>query len=536
MNQFDYIIVGAGSAGCVLANRLSADGRHRVLLLEAGPRDRSPWIHVPIGYGITHNDPSVNWMYTTEPDGGLGRPAFWPRGKVLGGSSAINAMVYMRGHPGDFDDWAAAGNPGWSFREVLPYFTRSEDNVRGACEYHGAGGPMHVSDITDHAHPLCRNFLDACAAAGYGPTPDFNGAQMEGTGLWQMTIKDGRRVSAATAFLNPVRKRPNLRIETLAHVTRVVFEGTRAVGVEFVQGGTRHVVKAAREVVLSGGAINTPQLLQLSGVGGGALLQRHGIPVVADSPAVGQGLQDHVAVCHFYVARVPTLNQRLYPWYGKVMAGLQYALTRGGPLGMSVNQAGAFVRSRPGLSRPNLHIYFNPMSYTAQKVAKRKMTNPDPWPGFLMSFNTCRPTSRGWLAIRTADPLAAPEIHPNSIATPEDLQEVYEGSQVLRKIAAQAPLASITERERAPGPQVNTPEEFLKDFKERAGTVYHASCTAMMGPDPRTAVVDARLRVYGTQGLRVADASVFPAVTSANTNAPVIMVGEKASDLILADA
>ena len=537
MNVYDYIIVGAGSAGCVLANRLSANGQHRVLLLEAGPSDWSPWIHVPVGYGLTHNDPSVNWMYQTEGDAGLGgRPTFWPRGKVLGGSSSINAMVYMRGHRGDFDDWAAAGNPGWSYEDVLPYFMRSEDNARGADAYHGVGGPMHVSDVGAQAHPICNNFLEACAAAGFAPTPDFNGAQMEGTGLWQMTIKDGRRVSSATAFLDPARGRPNLRIETHAHVTRVLFEGNRACGVEFVQSGKQQQVRAAREVVLSGGAINSPQLLQLSGIGQGTLLQRLGIPVLVDAPMVGQGLQDHVAVCHFYNSKVPTLNQKLYPLLGKVTAALQYALNRRGPLGMSVNQAGAFVRSRPGLDRPNMHVYFNPMSYTPQKTAKRKMTNPDPWPGFLMSFNTCRPTSRGWLAIKSADPFAAPEIHPNSIETPEDIQDVFEGSALLRRIVSQGPLADIMESERNPGPNVTTPEALLADFRQRASTVYHASCTCMMGPDPRTSVVDARLRVHGTVGLRVADASVFPAVTSGNTNAPTIMVGEKASDLLLADA
>ncbi len=534
MNEFDYIIVGAGSAGCVLANRLTADGRYRVLLLEAGGSDRTPWIQVPIGYGRTFNDPKVNWMYQAEPDPGLAqRTGFWPRGKVLGGSSSINAMVYIRGHRGDYDDWAAAGNPGWSYRDVLPYFIKSEDNVWGASEYHGAGGPLHVSEFSKRVHPVCHHFLDACAVAGFQPTPDFNGAQMEGTGLWQMNIRDGVRESTANAYLRPAMGRANLRVETRAHATRVLFEGTHATGVEYLQRGQRQTARASREVILSGGAVNSPQLLQLSGVGATALLQGLGIAPVVDAPAVGQGLQDHLALTFFYKSRVPTLNDELYPLSGKIKAGLRYLLGRQGILGMSVNQAGAFVRSRESLERPNLHLYFNPLSYTTAPSTKKRLTNPDPWPGFLMSFNTCRPTSRGSLAITSADPLAPPAIRPNSLATPEDLQDVFEGAALLRRIAAAAPLASIIESELQPGAAVQTPEALLEDFRQRAGTVYHASCTCAMGPDPRTAVVDAQLRVYGTTGLRVVDASVFPSVTSGNTNAPTIMVAEKAADLIL---
>ncbi|MBV9695488.1 MAG: GMC family oxidoreductase N-terminal domain-containing protein, partial [Gammaproteobacteria bacterium] len=405
MSEYDYIIVGAGAAGCVLAARLSAGGAHRVLLLEAGGSDRSPWIQVPIGYGRTFNDPRFNWMYQAEPDPALeNRRQFFPRGKVLGGSSSINAMVYVRGQPGDFDDWAAAGASGWSYREVLPYFLKLEDHAWGASEYHGSGGPVHVSDVTAHVHPLCHTFLRACSEVGIPQTRDFNGEEPEGAGLWHVTIRNGRRVSTANAYLRPALARRNLELRTRALATRVLFEARRAIGVEYLRAGERATARARREVLLCGGSINSPQLLELSGIGQGARLAALGIPVLADSPAVGEGFQDHLCVSYFYRSRVPTLNNQLAPWYGKALAALRYALTRGGPLAMSVNQAGAFLRSRPSLERPNLHIYFNPASYgTTTSGSRRRLTNPDPWPGFLMSFNTCRPTSRGSVHIRSAD-------------------------------------------------------------------------------------------------------------------------------------
>jgi len=534
MTEFDYIVVGAGSAGCVLANRLSASGSHRVLLIEAGGSDRSPWIQVPIGYGKTFMDHRFNWMYTAEPDPELNnRAAYWPRGKVLGGSSAINAMVHVRGHRGDFDDWAAAGNPGWSWADVLPYFRRSEDHQWGASEYHGAGGPLHVSDISSKVHPLCHTFIATCEGLGIPGNRDFNGAELEGAGIWQMNIRRGIRVSSASAYLRPVRSRPNLEVRTHAQATRVVFDGLRARGVEFLQAGTRQQASARLEVVLSAGAVNSPQLLQLSGIGDGALLSRLGIPLIRHAPAVGQGLQDHIAVSYYYRSRVATLNNELYPLTGKIRAALRYAFGRQGPLAMSVNQAGAFVRSRPGLSRPNLHIYFNPLSYTTTTGPRQRMTHPDPYAAFLISFNTCRPTSRGSIAITAPDPFAPPAIRPNSLSTHEDLADICEGAHFLRRLAAARPLADVVESEIHPGAECRSDDELLADFRERAGSVYHASCTCTMGPDPLRAVVDHRLRVHGTAGLRIADTSVFPSLTSGNTNAPVIMVAEKACDLIL---
>ncbi len=538
MTEYDYIVVGAGSAGCVLANRLTADPRRRVLLLEAGGSDRSPWIQVPIGYARTFHDPRYNWMYEAQPDPMLDdRRAFWPRGKVLGGSSSINAMVYVRGQPADFDDWRAAGNPGWSWRELLPYFKKLEDHAFGASEFHGAGGPVHVSDVSGSVHPLCATFLEGCASIGVPYTPDFNGAQTEGAGLWQVTIKDGVRVSSASAYLRPVRGRPNLEVQLQAHATKVLFSGSRAVGVEYLEGGARRQANARAEVLLAAGAVNSPQLLELSGVGDGALLRQFNIPVIADSPAVGRGLQDHLAVSYFFRSRVPTLNDQLAPFLGKVRAALRYALGRRGPLAMSVNQAGAFLRSRSELTRPNLHIYFNPASYSTTTAGpRRRLMNPDPYPGFLMSYNTCRPMSRGSIHIRSSDPLMSPAIVPNSLATDADVRDVYDGARVVRRIAATAPLAEVTEAEREPGPGMQSDPDVLADFRRRAGTVFHPCGTCAMGADPRTSVVDPRLRVHGVTGLRVVDASIFPNITSGNLNCPTIMVAEKAADLILEDS
>ena len=539
MSEYDYIIVGAGTAGCVLANRLSADSRTRVLLLEAGGADRSPWIRVPIGYGRTFTDARYNWMYEAQADPGLNnRRAFWPRGKLLGGSSSINAMVYVRGQPGDFDDWRSAGNPGWSWREVLPYFIRLEDHAWGASEYHGAGGPVYVSDESARVHPLCGVFLKACGEAGVTLTRDFNGATPEGAGLWQVTIKDGLRVSASSAYLRPARRRANLDVQLRALSTRVLFSGTRAVGVEYLRGGARREARALAEVLVCGGTINSPKLLELSGIGDAARLRAHGITVLAHSPAVGANLQDHLAVSYFYRSRVATLNEQLAPLTGKVRAALRYLLTRTGPLAMSVNQAGAFLRSRADLERPNLHIYFNPASYSTKTGhgTARRLMNPDPFPGFLMSFNTCRPASRGSIHIRSVDPQASPLIEPNSLSASADVRDVFDGARLLRALSGTGALSAVTESEREPGAQVMSDEAVLADFRARAGSVFHACGTCAMGPDAQRAVLDARLRVHGVQGLRVVDASAFPNITSGNTNTPVLMLAEKAADLIREDS
>lgn len=532
----DYIIVGGGTAGCVVANRLSANSRNQVLLLEAGGSDRRFWIRVPIGYGRTFNDPAVNWMYETEPDPALGGVRnFWPRGKVLGGSGSINAMVYARGQPGDFDDWRAQGNEGWGWSDVLPHFRAIESRISGAGEGTATHGPMRVTDVSAAAHPVVRAFIAGSAELGFRFTPDFNGAQPEGVGIYQISTRNGWRESTVTAFLRPALARKNLRLALHAQVLRIDFEGRRAAGVTYERAGQTLSVRARRAVILSAGSINSPQLLQLSGVGPGALLQSLGISTVQDLSAVGQNLQDHLAVSYFYRSRVPTLNNRLYPLWGKIRAGAQYALTRGGPLSMSVNQGGGFIRSDPQLRAPDLQLYFNPASYTQTRVRTRRLMNPDPFPGFLLGFNSCRPTSRGHLAIRSCDPKIQPAIFPNYLSTEQDLHDVRAGTRLMRRLAATKPLAAMIDHEMLPGAAKTTDEELLQDFRERAGTVFHPVSTCMMGADPASSVVDARLRVHGIAGLRVIDASIFPTLTSGNTNAPTIMVAEKGAAMAIAD-
>ncbi len=536
-DEFDYVIVGAGTAGCVVANRLSAGGKTRVLLLEAGGSDRTVWIQLPIGYGRTFFDPRVNWMYDTQAVPGLnGRTSYWPRGKVIGGSGSINAMVHVRGQPHDFDDWAAAGNSGWGWDDVLSYFIKSEDHDHGSGDWHGAGGPQHVTDISSRAHPLCRTFVETGEALGFVATPDFNGAQPEGVGIFQINTRKGRRASTASEYLRPALKGGTVELRTKAHATRLLFEGKRAVGVEYRHGNEIKQARASREVILCGGAINSPQLLQLSGIGDGTLLRSLGIAPLINAKAVGQNLQDHLAVSYFYKTSVPTLNDELGPLRGKIKAGLHYLLNRGGPLSMSVNQGGGFVRSAPDQPRVNLQLYFSPVSYTKSPLSERKLLNPDPFSAFLLSFNSCRPTSRGHLQIRSPDPFAYPLIQPHYLSTDHDVAEARAGVRLLRALAAQAPLADVITEELMPGALLQSDDDLLIDFRSRADTVYHPSSTCLMGPNAATSVVDARLRVHGIDGLRVVDASIFPNITSGNINAPTVMVAEKGAAMILEDA
>jgi choline dehydrogenase len=537
MEEFDFVVVGAGTAGCVVASRLAESGRHTVLLLEAGGSDRTVWIQLPIGYGRTFFDPKINWMYDTQPVPGLGgRSSYWPRGKVIGGSGSINAMVHVRGQPRDFDDWRVAGNVGWGWDDVLPYFIKSEDHDLGASAWHGAGGPQHVSDITAKAHPLCQSFVAAAGSLGFVATPDFNGAQSEGVGIFQINTRKGRRASTANEYLRPALRRGGVKLETHALATRVVFDGRKAIGVEYRKGGRIVLAKARREVILAGGSINSPQLLQLSGVGDAARLKALGIDPILDLPQVGRNLQDHLAVSYFYKTRVPTLNDELGSWWGKAKAGLQYLASRGGPLSMSVNHAGGFVRGGPDQGRVNLQLYFSPVSYTRTPLSERRLLNPDPFSAFLLSFNSCWPSSRGELHIVSPDPMSHPAIAPNYLATERDLAEARLGIALLRQIAAAEPLAGVITEELVPGPQVQGEEALMEDFRQRADTVYHPTSTCAMGPDPASSVVDPRLRVHGIEGLRVIDASVFPTITSGNTNAPTVMVAEKGAAMVLEDA
>ncbi len=535
--QYDFIIVGAGSAGCVLAERLSASGRHKVLVLEAGGSDRRFYIQMPLGYGKTFYDPAVNWMYRTEPDPGLASQRdFWPRGKVLGGSSSINAMVYIRGHADDYRDWRAAGNPGWDWPEVLKAYKAIEDNQAGANQFRGTGGPLRISENHAELHPLTHDFIKSTEAAGLPFNADFNGATQEGVGYYQLTTKGGLRNSAARAFLRPAMKRANVRVETHAHVTRLLFDGARVSGVEYTQRGATRTATAGRDVIVAGGAINSVQLLQLSGIGPAKLLQQHGIAVARDNANVGAHLQDHQGINYTWRMKVPTLNDELRPWWGKLSAGLKYILMRRGPLSLSVNHGGGFFRTSPDLPRPNMQLYMQAFSTLVPKEGERPLLTPDPFPGLSLGLSNCRPSSRGEIAIKSADPFAHPRIVANAFSTNHDVEEMLLAVKFLRKIAAHQPLAGLMAEELRPGPACQSDEDLIADFRQRSGTVYHPSCTCRMGPDAATSVVDPRLRVHGVAGLRVCDASAFPSLIGGNTNAPAMMLAWKGAELILEDA
>lgn len=533
-SEADFVVVGAGSAGCVVAARLSERPDLRVAVIEAGGSDLSLWVRMPIGYGGAFYHPKLNWRYYTEPDEGLGgRKAYWPRGRVIGGSSSINAMVFIRGQARDYDLWAEAGNPGWSYRDVLPAFRRLETNLSGADEWRGGEGPITVRDPSGAAHPLTHDYVAAAEGAGFARNADFNGRDQEGVGFYQITTRGGMRCSAATGYLRPALKRPNLSLATNALVTRILFEGRRAVGVEYRRDGRLHRVMARREVVLSAGAIGSPQILQLSGVGDPEALSKLGIETVLDRPAVGRNLQDHVGFDFVYVARRPTLNATLGPIMPRMLAGLRYLMTRDGPLSLSVNQGGGFVRSDAGRDRPNIQLYFSPLSYTRATPGKRRLTRPDAFPGFMLGVSNCHPQSRGWLHIRSAEPDAAPEIHPRYFSAPRDLEELLASVDVIRRIAAAPPLAGAIERELAPGLEATDRTALADYIRATTTSVFHPCGTCAMGPDPAAgAVVDARLRAHGLDGLRIADASIMPTITSGNLNAPSLMIGERAAEMI----
>lgn len=508
-----------------------------MLVLEAGGTDRRFMIRMPIGYGHSFYNPRVNWMYESVPQKTLaGRTAYWPRGKVLGGSSSINALVFARGQRRDFEDWRAAGNPGWSWDDVLPYF-KSFENFEGTpSDRRGADGPLHVVDVARYAHPLCRTFLKGAEQADLSRTPDYNGVEQEGVAIYQITTQKGTRASAATAFLRPAMGRSNLKVVTGALVTRVLFQERRAVGVSYVTHGRTMTAHARYEVILSAGAVNSPALLQHSGVGPGQLLQDLGIQIVHDLPAVGRHLQDHLGIDYLYRSRRPTLNGQLRSWRGRLRLGAQYVLFRNGPLSLSVNQAGGFVRSDPGLAHVDMQLYFSPVSYSKPTPGVRRLTLPDPFPGFFLGISQCRPKSRGSIRIVSNDPAALPAIDPGYLSAPEDMKEMISGVRLIRRIASQPAMRELIAEEIRPGQDVEQEAELATDIRARSGSVFHASCSCRMGPDPLDAVVDHRLRVHGLAGLRVVDASVFPNVTSGNTNAPTLMVAEKGAAMILEDS
>ena len=527
---FDYIVVGAGSAGCVLANRLTASGRHRVLLLEAGGRDSNIWIHIPLGYGKLFHDPKVNWLYSSEPEPELNhRRIIQPRGKVLGGSSSINGLLYVRGQHEDYDHWRQLGNKGWGFEDVLPFFRRAENQERGSDEWHGSGGPLSVSNVSE-PHPLCEAFIEAAQQAGHPRNDDFNGATQEGAGYFQLTAKNGRRWSTAVGYLRPAKRRPNLKVETDTLATRILFSGRRAVGVEYRQGGATKTAHANAEVIVAGGAFNSPQLLQLSGLGPADLLRSHGIAVVADMPGVGADLQDHLQIRMLYRCTEPiTMNDVINNWRHRMGAGLRYLLSRKGLLTIGAGYAGAFLRTRPELATPDVQIHF--LIFSADTAG----AGLHPFPGFMTSICQLRPESRGFVRIKSRDPAQAPAIQPRYLSSRADRDTVVAGMRQLRDMMDRPAMRRYIAEERAPGPQCDSDADLLAYARETGTTVYHPTSTCRMGSDGN-AVVDERLRVRGVDALRVIDASVMPTVVSGNTNAAVVMIAEKGADMILRDA
>ena len=530
---YDFIVTGAGSAGCVMAARLSESGRHRVLLLEAGPPDRNPWIHIPLGYARTFIDPRVNWMFDSEPEPNLNnRIMYQPRGKVLGGTSSINGMVYMRGNHADYDEWRQRGCEGWDWESVLPYFRKAEDNARGADAFHGAGGPLHVSD-QPYNWEIAEAMLAACIEAGIPRNPDFNGAKQEGCGYYQTTTFNRRRWSTAAAYLRDARKRPNLAIRTNAHATRVLIEGGRAVGVEFRTPQGLETARANGEVIVSGGVYGSPQLLLLSGVGPAQHLRDMGIDVVHDLAGVGGNLHDHFnTYCTYRVSKPITLNELNYSNWRKLKAGVQYALGRRGPMSGNGLYVGAFVKTDPALERPDLQLNMFAWS-TVTRTRDGIMSHP--FPGFSISPVHLRPEGRGTVRLKSPDPLAPPEIRFNFLRSDYDYRALLVGMRLCRHIAAQPALRRLIVEETHPGPQANTDEELIADIRARGVSNLHPVGTCGMGHGPN-AVVDPRLRVHGIAGLRVVDASVMPSIIAGNTNAPTIMIAEKASAMLLEDA
>jgi choline dehydrogenase len=528
--RFDYIIVGAGSAGCVLANRLSASGRHTVLLLEAGGDDINPWIHVPLGYGKLFRDKSVNWLFESEPQPELNnRRIMQPRGKVLGGSSSINGLVYMRGQREDYDQWRQMGAVGWSYDDVLPYFRKAERQSRGSDDFHGADGFLPVSDQSE-PHPLCDAFIEASQQAGHPRNDDFNGKTQEGAGYYQTTSRRGLRVSAAVAYLNPARKRANLTIITRAHASRILFEGRTAVGVEWRRGDETWRAHAEGETLLSAGAIGSPHLMQLSGVGAAELLKSRGVTPLHQIAGVGENLQDHLQVRMVFECTQPiTFNDDLKNPWRAAMVGLRYLLLRRGPLTVSAGYAGGFFRTDRARTSPDIQVHFINFSTSKMGNALHRFS------GFTASSCQLRPESRGSVRLKCADPFEAPAIDPNYLGSSGDRTANVAGIRLLRQIMRAPAMQSFVKAEREPGPGVESDADILAYCRQAGSSLYHPTCTARMGEDPG-AVVDSRLRVRGLDKLRVVDGAIMPFVISGNTHAAIVMIGEKAADMILEDA
>jgi choline dehydrogenase len=530
-DTFDYVVVGAGSAGCVLANRLSKDPQNSVCILEAGGKDNWIWFHIPVGYLFAIGNPRADWMFKTEAEAGLnGRILNYPRGKVLGGCSAINAMVYMRGQREDYDNWRQMGLTGWGWDDVKPIFRQHLDHYLGAGEHHGVGGEWRV-EAPRTRWDILDTFIEAAVEAGIPRVSDFNTGSNEGISYFHVNQKSGRRWSAARGFLKPALSRPNLKVETKAHATRILFEGKRAVGVEILQNGTSRRILARKEVVLSAGAIASPQLLQLSGIGDSSFLQQHGIEVVQHLPGVGENLQDHLQLRPIYkVHGARTLNEDYRSLFKKGQMALEYALFRKGPLTMAPSQLGAFTRSSPEYATPNLQFHIQPLSL--DKFGE----DPHPFPAFTASVCNLRPTSRGSVRIRSGQSGDAPFIRPNYLSTSEDQRVAVDALRLVRHIVSMPALQKYRPEEYKPGAQLMTNDELLNGARDTGTTIFHPVGTAKMGIDSDPmAVTDARLRVRGIESLRVIDASIMPTITSGNTNSPTLMIADRGAAMILED-
>ena len=532
-DTYDYIVTGAGSAGAAVASRLTESGRHRVLLLEAGPPDTNPWIHIPLGFAMTYVDPKVYWKFESVPQAKLAnRQLYLPRGRTLGGTSSINGMVYIRGNHADYDEWRQRGCVGWDWDSVLPYFKKAENQARGASEYHGSGGPLDVSDHGE-GHELAEAMLKAAEQAGIPRNADFNGAKQEGAGYYQSTTSNKRRWSTAKAYLEPARFRPNLTIRTGAQATRIVIENGRATGIEYESPEGRKIARARAEVVVSGGAYGSPQLLQLSGLGPAEHLSAMGIEVVRDMQAVGSNLHDHFNTYMSWRCTKPiTLNDLENSWPRKIAAGIRYALFRSGPMSGNGIRAGLFTRSDPRLERPDLQI--NLLEWSTLERTKDRVI-PHNFPGFTLSPVHLRPDGRGTVRLASRNPLAAPAISFDFLKTEYDLQAVLFGIKLVRKIAEQPALKPYVAEELQPGPATQSDDDIAEFLRQTGVSNHHPASSCAMGTGTNS-VVDPRLRVHGIEGLRVADASIMPVVVGGNTNAPSIMIGEKAAAMILEDA
>lgn len=535
MEVFDTVIIGAGSAGCVLAGRLAEDKRKNILVLEAGGPDRSPWLHLPIGYGKTFYHRGVNWMFESEPEAGLNdRVSYWPRGKVVGGSGAINAMVYARGLPHDFDDWVAAGADGWGWDQVEKTYQAMETQIAPNGQKTG-NGPMTVQDVSDQIHPANRHFFNAANELGISRQEDYNQSPFAGASIYRINTLGGRRNASSRAFLKPALRRGHITLRPHALVDRLHIRDGRAEAVSYFWRGKAHKVAANAEIILAAGAVASPAILERSGIGDGKRLSQLGITTVVDNPNVGAHLQDHIGVNYYFKATEPTLNNILHHWPGRIRAAFQYALTRRGPLALSVNQCGGYFRSDPSLRLPDQQLYFNPVTYTTTPSGTRSIVNTDPFPGFIIGFNPARPTSRGHIHIRSLYAEDQPVITPRYLTTNEDCQSVIAGGKLCRDFALTNSLKALIDTPFVSDITSMSDNDILEDFRQRSGTVFHPVGTCRMGRNANTAVVDQKLRVFGIDGLRVVDASVFPNITSANTNAPTMMLAWRAADIIRED-